>query len=235
MRKNNRVVNETRSISIDVGLLKNANGSARFSFGNTTALVGVFGPQQVVPKHEEDGERAILRTRYSMAAFSTTTRSRPGPSRRSQEISKVTREALMPVMFVEEFPKTAIDVHIEILEADASTRLAGINATAVALADAGIPMRDLIAGCSAGKVNGTIMLDIEGKEDTDGELDMAVALYPKKREITLLQMDGITDKDEFKKILALALEGCERVYDKQRNALREKYEVEDTGDNDDRS
>ena len=141
----------------------------------------------------------------------------------------------MPVMFVEEFPKPAIDVHIEILEADASTRLAGINATAVALADAGIPMRDLIAGCSAGKVNGTIMLDIEGKEDTDGELDMAVALYPKKREITLLQMDGITDKDEFKKILALALEGCERVYDKQRNALREKYEVEDTGDNDDRS
>src|SRR3989338_2578963 len=89
-----RALDELRPIEAKVGVLKNADGSASFKMGNTLAVAGVFGPRKVHPKHEEEAERAILRTRYSMAAFSTTERSRPGPSRRSQEISKVTREAL---------------------------------------------------------------------------------------------------------------------------------------------
>ncbi len=222
-RIDGRTFDQLRPIEAKAGVLKNADGSGYFRFGNTVAIAGVFGPRQVHPKHLEDPKRAILRCTYNMASFSTTERKRPGPDRRSIEISKVTTEALRPVLFLEEFPRTAIDVYIEIIQADASTRCAGINAAAIALADAGIPMRDLVASASAGKVAGEIVLDIAGKEDTEGEVDMPIAYYPKKNLVTLLQMDGIVSYDEFKKIFHLALEGAKKVYEVQKKALKDKY------------
>jgi exosome complex component RRP41 len=227
MRLSGRKNDELRPIEANVGVLRNADGSALFKFGNTFAIAGVYGPRKVHPRHEEEAERAVLRTRYSMAPFATTERSRPGPSRRSQEISFVTRQALESIIFLNEFPKTAIDVYVEVLQADASTRCAAINAASLALADAGIPMRDLIASCSAGIVSGEIMLDIEGKEDTEGEVDLPVAYYPGKKEITLLQMDGIATPEQVKQIIKLAIKGCEQVYEEQKNALKSKYVVEE--------
>lgn len=223
LRIDGRRVDELRQIEARVGVLKNAVGSAYFRLGGTVAIAGVYGPRKVFPKHEEESERAILRTKYNMAAFSTTERSRPGISRRGTEISMVTRQALMPVIFLDEFPRTAIDVHIEVLQADASTRCVGINAAALALADAGVPMRDLVASCSAGKIANTIVLDVAGKEDTLGELDLPVAYYPHDKKITLLQMDGLAARDEVKRIIQLALKGCEKIYEKQKEALRKRY------------
>lgn len=227
IRVDGRKLDELRPITALVGVLKNANGSAMFKMGGTTAIAGVFGPRKVYPKHEEEAERAILRTKYNMAPFATTERNRPGINRRSTEISLVTRQALTPLIFLDEFPKTAIDVHIEVLQADASTRCAGINAAVLALADAGVPMRDLVASCSAGKIGGRIVLDIAGKEDTEGELDLPVAYYLKKKHITLLQMDGITDSKEVKEIIKLAIKGCEKIYEEQKKALRSKYKLEE--------
>src|SRR3989338_11540088 len=171
-RLNNRAVDELRPITAKVGVLRNAEGSAMFKLGNTFAIAGVYGPRKVHPKHDENAESAILRTKYNMAPFATSDRGRPGPNRRSQEISFVTKQALESVIFLEEFPKTAIDVHIEVLQADASTRCVGINAAALALADSDIPMKDIIASCSAGKVGEHTVLDVAGKEDTEGELDL---------------------------------------------------------------
>ncbi len=111
------------------------------------------------------------------------------------------------------------------LQADASTRCVGINAAVLALADAGVPLRDFVASCSAGKVGEHVVLDIAGKEDTEGELDLPVAYFPMKDEVTLLQMDGITDSEEAKKIIRLAIEGAKKIYEVQKKALRDKYKL----------
>jgi exosome complex component RRP41 len=226
-RVDGRALDELRPMEAKVGVLKNADGSAMFRLGNTSAIVGVYGPREVHPKRDEDSERAVLRTKYNMAPFSTKERGRPGPSRRSMEISMVIKNALSSVVSLNEFPKSAIDVHIEMIEADASTRCVGLNAASLALADAGIPMKDMIAACSAGKVQDTIVLDVAGDEDTEGQLDLPVAYYPRQKKVTLLQMDGLTDKQEFKGILELAIKGCEQIYQKQQEALRDKYEKGD--------
>ena len=228
VRIDGRRFNEMRRIEAAVGVLQKADGSAMFRLGNTTAIAGVFGPRKVYPKHEEEAERAILRTKYNMAPFATTDRGRPGPSRRSQEISMVTRKAIEPVIFLDEYPKTAIDVHIEVLQADASTRCVGINAACLALADAGIPMRDLVASASAGKVGGKVILDVAGKEDTEGEVDLPIAWYPKKKQVTLMQMDGIVSSSEVKEIIRLAVSGAQQIYEVQRKTLKGKYETEAT-------
>jgi exosome complex component RRP41 len=124
-------------------------------------------------------------------------RKNPAPSRREVELSKVTREAIEPMIFTELFPRTAIDVFIEVLQSDGGTRCAGITAASLALADAGIPLRDLVAACAAGKIDGQIVLDLDEMEDQKGEADVPIAFTPRTGEITLLQMDGSLTRTEF--------------------------------------
>lgn len=222
-RLDGRALDELRTMEAKVGIFKRADGSAMFRFGDTVAIAAVYGPRNLHPKFKQDPQKAILRCRYNMVPFSTPERSRPGPSRRSVEISKILTEALSQVIFFEEFPRTAIDVFVEILQADASTRCAALNAASLALADAGIPMQDLIASCSVGKIGGQIVLDLAGLEDNFGEVDIPIAIVPKGKRIVLLQVDGILNKQEFLKALDMAKIGLEKVYEKQKDALRSKY------------
>lgn len=224
-RMDGRGFEDFRPITVEVGVLKRADGSAVFKFGNTYALAAVYGPRTMHPKHMQDPQRAILRCRYAMAPFSTTERVRPGVNRRSVEISKVLNEALSNVVFFEDYPKTGIDVFVEILQADASTRCAGLNAAALALVEAGVPLKDLISSCSVGKIDGQIVLDIGGDEDCEGDVDMATATIGNEDKFVLLQVDGIITKEEFYTLIELAKKGCADIYERQKNAFKEKYKA----------
>lgn len=222
-RLDGREPNEMRPLKIEAGILEKADGSAYLELGENKAMASVYGPREMHPRHLQKTNRAVLRCRYNLAPFSVEDRKRPGPSRRSTEISKVAREALEPAVFLERYPRAVIDVSMELLQARAGTRTAGITAASVALADAGIPMRDLVASTAAGKVDDTIILDLEKEEDQFGDGDMPIAYMPQKKKITLIQMDGNFKPEEFEEALDLAIEGCEQVYEKQRKALEEKY------------
>ncbi len=83
---------ELRPIKMEVGVLKNADGSAYVEWGKNKVLAAVYGPREIhPPKHLQRPDRAILRVRYNMAPFSVEERKKPGPDRRSVEISKVIR------------------------------------------------------------------------------------------------------------------------------------------------
>jgi exosome complex component RRP41 len=223
IRCDGRRLDELRNISIKVGVLKNADGSAYIEFGKNKILAGVFGPRDVHPKHMANPDSGILRCRYHMSPFSVTERKNPAPSRREIEISKVIKEALQPSVILKDYPRTVIDVFIEVLQADGGSRCAALDAASVALADAGIPMRDLVSACAAGKVADRIVLDVNNEEDQEGQADMPVALMPNVGKITLLQLDGMLKPEEFKTCMQTALVGCKRVYEVQRKALMEKY------------
>lgn len=226
-RLDGRDLEEFRPLKAEVGVIKRAQGSAIFWFGNTRAIAGVYGPRPMHPRGLQDPTKTILRCKYFMAPFSTSDRIRPGRSRRSTEISKVIKEALSQVVFFEDFPKTATDVFMEILQADASTRCAALNAAAMALAEAGVPMRDLVSSVSVGKIDGKIVLDVGGIEDNYGDVDVAVATVGGEDRFVLLQMDGVITMDEFPKILELGKKGCAEVYAKQKEALSRRYSAEE--------
>ncbi|MDD2666225.1 MAG: exosome complex exonuclease Rrp41 [Methanocellales archaeon] len=222
-RLDGRKVDELRPIRMEVGVLKRADGSCYMELGGNKVIAAVYGPRAVHPRHLQEATQVILRYRYDMASFSVKERKRPGPDRRSIEISKVSREALAPVILKEYFPRSVIDIFVEILQADAGTRTAGINASSVALADAGIPMRGIVSSCAVGKVDGEIVLDLTGAEDNYGEADMPIAMTQDGK-VTLLQMDGHLTKEEFTRAIELAKKGCKEIYEVQRSALISKYE-----------
>lgn len=222
-RSDGRELDQLRPIEMKVEVINRANGSAMVKFGDTQAIVGVFGPRALFPRHLQESETGILRCRYNMAPFSVEDRKSPGPDRRSVEISKVIRLALEPTVFLEDFPKATIDVYMEVLQADGSTRVTAINAASLALADAGIPMKDLVSACSVGKIDGKLIADLNGLEDNYGEADLAFAMMPGKKKITLLQMDGIVTKDELMKLFGMAVKSCEKIYEEQKRVLKDKY------------
>ena len=223
VRHDGRQPDELRPIKMSVGVLKNANGSAYVEQGNTKILAAVYGPRSIHPRHLAFPDKARVRCRYHMAPFSVETRKSPAPSRREVELSKVLREALSQAIMLEQFPSTAIDVFIEVLEADGSTRCAGINAASLALADAGIPMKDLVAACAIGKVEGYLVVDPTDLEDKNGEVDMPFAIMYGRRKVTLLQLDGQLTYDEFVKAVDMAMAACEKIYHMQREALKQRY------------
>jgi exosome complex component RRP41 len=223
LRTDGRTMDELRNIKIQVGILKNADGSAYIEFGKNRIIAAVYGPREVHPKHMAQPDRCVLRCRYHMSPFSTDTRKNPAPSRREVEISKVMREALEPAVMLEDYPRAAIDVFVEVLQADGGSRCAGITAASVALADAGINMRDIVSACAAGKVDGKIVLDINDVEDKEGSADMPLAYLPHLERVTLLQLDGILNQEEFNECLDKALQGCKMIYEIQRKALIQEY------------
>jgi exosome complex component RRP41 len=223
LRIDGRKPDELRPIKIEVGVLSRADGSAYIEQGKNRILAAVYGPREVHPKHLALQDRTLLKCRYHMAPFSVQERKSPAPSRREVELSKVIRESLEPSIFMEYYPRTAIDIFIEVLQADGGTRCASITAAALALADAGIPMRDLVVACAAGKIDDTVVVDLDDTEDKVGKADVPVALMPNLNGITLLQMDGILNLEEFEAAINLAIEGCKKIGAMQKEALKAKY------------
>jgi exosome complex component RRP41 len=222
-RLDGRKTDELRKIKIEAGVLHRADGSCYLEWGDNKVLAAVYGPREAIPRHTQNPLKAIVNARYNMAAFSVEDRKRPGPDRRSREISKVISEALEKVILTEKFPRASIDVNIEVLDAEAGTRCTGLTAAGIALADAGIPMRDIPVACAAGKIEGQIVLDLGKEEDNLGDADLPVAISPRTDEILLLQMDGHLTPEEFDKAIYMAIKGCHIVSDLQKKAIVDKY------------
>jgi exosome complex component RRP41 len=169
--------------------------------------------------------KAIVQCKYNMISFSVSDRKRPGPDRRSVEISKLISEAMEYVVFTENYPRTSIDVYIEVLQANAGTRCAGLVAAAVALADAGIPMKDIVPAVAVGKVNDQVVLDLNKEEDNYGQADLPIAIIPRTGEVLLMQMDGHLTQAEFDKGLEMGVKACQEIYELQKDALRRRYAI----------
>ncbi|MGD0249296.1 MAG: exosome complex exonuclease Rrp41 [Thermoplasmata archaeon] len=225
LRIDGRKLDELRPIHIRAGALHQADGSAFVEWGANKVMAAVYGPREVHPRHLQQNNKAVIQCRYNMAAFAVDERKRPGLDRRSQEISKVIAEAFESVVFAEEFPRTSIDIYIEVLQANAGTRCAGLVAASVALADAGIPMVDLLPAVAVGKIGGAIALDLRKEEDNYGEADLPMALVPQSGRFVLLQMEGHMTEGELAQSLELGVTGCRAIYEKMKEALRERYSV----------
>ena len=223
LRLDGRKIDEMRPVAIEAGVLPAADGSAMVTHGLNVAVAAVYGPMEAHPRKIQRQDRAVIDVRYNMAPFSTSDRIRPGYNRRSREISKVTAEALESVVLVERYPRSKIRVEIEILAAEAGTRCVGITAAAVALADAGIPMRDLIVGVASGKVEDTVVLDLDKAEDNYGQADLPVGILPNTGEIAFLQMDGDLSPEEFDLAMEYNFKAAKEIHEIMVDALQRRY------------
>jgi len=225
VRLDGRGIEDLRDIRIEVGVIPEADGSSYVEWGGNKIVCGVYGPRECIPRHDASPYHALIKVRYMMSPFaSLEEHSRSGPSRRSTELSKVIREAFENLIIAERFPNTQIDVYIDVLQADGGTRTASVTAAAVALANAGIPMKDMVAAVAVGKADDSLVVDLNKAEDNFGKSDTPVAMSHRDRKLLLLQMDGLLTRDEIREILDMAERACDKVHAAQAEALRRFYE-----------
>lgn len=222
---------EPRPIVAKAGVIKKADGSGYFKIGATEAYAAVYGPRELHPKFMQDPRKGILRCNYNMMPFAGPgDRSRPGPNRRAKEISLVTQKALLPVLDLSAFPNAVVDVFIELPDADAGSRCAGICAASIALADAGLSMKDMVVALGVGMVADQVIVDLSYAEENpdwgDSAVDIPVAMIPSTGEITLLQLDGVIDKKNIIKAIEFGKPAFEKIADIQRQALLDRYKKE---------
>ena len=236
-RLDGRKDDELRPIEAKAGVIANAQGSGSFRIGKTWALAAVYGPRELFPKFLQDPKKGLLRCYYNMMPFSGSgERIRPGGNRRAQEIAMVMSQALQPVIDLSAFPNAVVDVFIELPQTDAGTRCAGISAAAIALAEAGIPMKDLVSSVAVGKVDDRVVVDLDYREEHIEEFnpdskhasvsDIPVAMINNTKEVTLLQMDGEISPSDLAKALEMAKKATGQIYEAQKRALKERFSQE---------
>ena len=224
-RYDGRKFDELRPIKAETGVIPRAKGSAKFQIGNTIAIAAVYGPRGLHPKLQ-DPHRGILRCNYNMMSFSGSgNRVRPGPSRRSKEIGLITEKALTPAVDLTNFRGSAVEVYIELIQTDAGTRCAGITAAAMALADAGFQMKDLVTAVAMGKVEDKLVTDVSNEEEhhENGSTDIPIAIMPRTGHITMLQTDGHISKEDLKEVFKSARKAIDQIHKVQQEALKARY------------
>jgi polyribonucleotide nucleotidyltransferase len=194
-RIDGRAFDEVRSIECMVGILPRVHGSALFTRGETQAMVTTtlgteLDEQRIESIYGERFRSFILH--YNFPPYSVgEARRLSGPGRREVGHGALARRALMPVMPGKENFQYCVRVVSEILESNGSSSMASVCGGSLSLMDAGVPIREPVAGVAMGLVSDgsriAILTDIIGDEDHYGDMDFKVT--GTKDGVTALQMD----------------------------------------------
>ncbi|MDL2253259.1 polyribonucleotide nucleotidyltransferase [Ruminococcaceae bacterium OttesenSCG-928-I18] len=214
-RVDGRGIDEMRPLAAEVGLLPRAHGSGLFTRGQTQALtiatLSTMRDAQIIDDISNEEHKRYMH-HYNFPPYSVGEARAPrSPGRREIGHGALAERALMPVLpSVEEFPY-AMRLVSEILSSNGSTSQAAICGSTLALMDAGVPIKEPVAGISCGLITEgerwMTMLDIQGVEDFHGDMDFKVG--GTRNGITAIQMDIKVDGLTYE-VVEQALEKCRK-------------------------
>lgn len=230
-RPGGRAANAIRPVTIEIGVSKFAEGSARISFGDTVVLC-LATVEEKLPRWMQDKDHGWVTAEYAMLPRSTPERSqresiagRPGG--RTFEIQRLVGRALRTAVDLKKLGTRSVQIDCEVIQADGGTRTAAITGGYVALAHAlrtisPTPLRRQVAAISAGFVKGELLLDLEYAEDSVADADVNVVATS---EGELVEVQGTAEarpfsRKDFDRILEVSMTGIEELFEHQRQALR---------------
>ena len=183
VRPDNRALDEIRPIWCETGLIPRTHGSAIFTRGQTQVLnvttLGALGDGQKLDGLDEEDNKRYMH-HYNFPAYSVgETRPSRGPGRREIGHGALAERALVPVIPSQDDFPYAIRLVSEVLSSNGSTSQASVCASTLSLLDAGVPIKDMVAGIAMGLIKHhdkvAVLSDIQGMEDHLGDMDFKVA------------------------------------------------------------
>ncbi|CAL2040832.1 unnamed protein product [Caenorhabditis brenneri] len=204
---------QIRNVNTRLGLNRNAEGSSYLEHGNTKVLCAVYGPYEgKASKRLED--RCAIVCQYSTTTFSGLERkNRPRGDRKSTEMSRLLEKAFESVILTESFPRSQIDIFCEVIQGDGSNLAACVNATSLALADAGIPMKGIASAATCGIVEGNPIVDLTSREETDLLPRVTLATICGRDEVVLVELHNRLHIDHLSVVMEAAKATCADVYE----------------------
>ncbi len=214
LRKDGRRTQELRLMNANISILPHTDGSATFELGNTKILATVHGPREAkssLALHD----RASIKINFHAASFSSVSgerRKQVRQDKRLAEYSLALEETLREVIIVTTFPRSEIDIFVEVLNADGSVLAASFNAVVLALMDAGIPMVDYIVAVSVGNIQGQPLLDLNRLEEASNNPSLTIAFLPRTGTIAYLGLEPRLESDKLGAVLDLAKIGSHKLW-----------------------
>ncbi|NWU98763.1 EXOS4 protein, partial [Upupa epops] len=215
---------ELRKVRARMGVFAQADGSAYIEQGNTKALAVVYGPHEIRGSRSKAlPDRALVNCQYSLATFSTgERRRRPHGDRQAAELALNLRQTFEAAILTSLYPRSQIDIYVQILQADGGTYCAGVNAATLAVMDAGIPMQDFVCACSAGLADSTPLTDLSSAEEAAGGPTLLLALLPASGHIALLQLSARLHHERLEVALEAAGNACRALHALLDRVVRER-------------
>ena len=214
LRVDGRRAGEARRIRCRLGALPDADGSAYLEQGNTKLLVSVHGPHEASRRSKagaQQQDRAALSCEFVAMPYATGEhKPQSHGDRGAAEMAAAIRRAFEPVVQTQLYPRSHIDVSICVLQSDGGVRSAAINATSLALVDAGVAMEDFVCSCSAGSVQGQLLLDLNSQEDGAGA-ELSVGYLPCAERVSFVQLESKLPLSSMQETLNFAIEGCKQI------------------------
>ncbi|KAK3812939.1 MAG: ribosomal protein S5 domain 2-type protein [Benniella sp.] len=216
---------ELRRITSTTSVLSQADGSAYLEHGNTKVLAAVYGPGEARHRALVAHDRAILNVELNIAPFSTGERRRRTKNdKRLLEMASFVKQTFEPVVVTTLYPRSQIDIYLQVIQQDGGVLQACINAATMALIDAGVAMTDYVCACTAGWVEREAAIDLNHVEEASGTSEVTIAMLPKSGKITLAQMESRLHVDKLEEVLELAGEGCKQIHLVVDKTIRDRAE-----------
>mmetsp|Transcript_3468 Transcript_3468/g.9479 ORF Transcript_3468/g.9479 Transcript_3468/m.9479 type:complete len:272 (-) Transcript_3468:1474-2289(-) len=240
LRTDGRRPGEVRRLKCEIGSVRGADGSALVELGQSAVLVSVTGPREVdgAPRASAAGGGAVkagadhvdIVCTYSVAAFASMERVRRaggGTDRRSLEAAGMVRSVVESAILAESLPRSRIEIAVNVLRADGGALSAAINATTLALVDAGVPLIDLACACVVGIFDSGAhyLVDINATETSAHVPELLLAALPSRGEIALVSMDSrVRALETIDTAMSVAATACEEIHRQLSSVVRAHVE-----------
>ncbi|TRZ09743.1 hypothetical protein HGM15179_017353 [Zosterops borbonicus] len=217
-RADGRRPEELRKVRARLGVLARADGSAYLEQGNTKVLAAVYGPHEVRgSRAKAPPDRALISCRCSSAPFAGggERRRRPPPGGgRAGERAMLLRGVLEGAVLTQLYPRSQIDVHVQVLQADGGELGATVTVAGLALLDAGVALRGAVVAGSAGLAEPpagapVALSDLSAAEEAAGGPRLVVAaVAPGGGQLALCQLSARLHQDRLRPVLDAAQATC---------------------------
>ncbi|TDH73545.1 hypothetical protein CCR75_004074 [Bremia lactucae] len=238
LRIDGRRSDEVRRIRTRFGLFSRVDGSSYYEQGNTKVVAVVYGPRELANAaaasfnsgaaavgtgsgnaSTNTQPRATINCDFTQAAFATSERKPPrSGDRKKLEMSLAVKQIFEACIQRHLYPRSQIDIFVQVLHADGGELPASINAITLALIDAGIALDDFVVASSAGYLQQSMLCDLNFAEEVARAPQMVIALNPRTQKLNLLQMECKLPLELFESLMEVASEGCNQIYDILQNA-----------------
>ncbi|KAL8646587.1 MAG: hypothetical protein Q9226_006795 [Calogaya cf. arnoldii] len=220
LRLDGRRWNELRRMHAQISTQPTADGSSYLEMGNTKIICTVAGPAEGRRAGGTGGDaNAVVQVEIGIAGFCGVDRKRRGRGdKRTSEMQMTIANAFSNTLFTHLYPHSTILITLHVLSQDGSLLAACLNASTLALIDAGVPMSDYVAACTSGSTSSYSsndeaadpLLDLNGTEEQELPF-LTVGTLGAGEKVSVLVMESRVQAMRLEGMLAVGVDGCKQV------------------------
>ena len=216
LRSDGRFPEEMRFIQPNIGKIPGSTGSSHVKMGQTEVIAQIFGPREF----RSQSNLAEINVTLEFADFAKIPHiSDVSRNKRGRETEIFIKRTFEAAIKRENYKNSEIAINLTVIQDDGSFESVAINATTLALIDAGIPMFDFVVSLTASLIQDKIFLDSGRLEYNSRYPLILIAIYPQTSEIISLNITSKISSNEIDKLIDSTIEGCLNLYQKLKSVV----------------